>query len=97
MAAKSGLEGLTRVLALTLAPEVQVNAIAPGWVDTTRKRRSDREILRDIPLARFGTADDLADTVLFLGDPDGYVTGQILCADGGYLLHSSEPTGLCDV
>lgn len=87
--AKSGLEGLTRVLARTLAPELRVNAVAPCWIDTQRRPRTAdaSEILNKIRLRRFGTAEDVADAVLFLGNPDGYVTGHTLCTDGGYLLH----------
>ncbi|HBR96630.1 MAG TPA: pteridine reductase [Gammaproteobacteria bacterium] len=88
-AAKAGLLMLTRALALDLAPDVRVNAIAPGsilWpegaasIDTAQKDA----ILADIPLARQGHPDDIAQTLLYLvSDQSQYVTGQIIAVDGG--------------
>ncbi|MGJ5040664.1 SDR family NAD(P)-dependent oxidoreductase [Bradyrhizobium sp. HKCCYLRH1062] len=89
VAAKAGIFGLTRSLALELAPEVTVNSIAPGWISTDRRPRSmegHEEILSRIPLSRFGTPDDLVDAALLLGKPRGYITGQTIIIDGGYTL-----------
>ncbi|MDA0789689.1 MAG: pteridine reductase [Proteobacteria bacterium] len=83
--AKAGLEMMTRSLAVELAPEVRVNGIAPGAVmwpedltDTARNR-----IINKIPLARAGSATDIARTALFLANDAPYVTGQIIAVDGG--------------
>jgi 3-oxoacyl-[acyl-carrier protein] reductase len=88
-AAKAGLLGLTRSLALELAP-LRVNAVAPGYIatdllagDSPAKRRQ-REA--DVPLGRLGTPQDVAGVVAFLAGPDSaYVTGQVLHANGGLL------------
>jgi NAD(P)-dependent dehydrogenase (short-subunit alcohol dehydrogenase family) len=87
VAAKAGLVGLTKSLSLAFAPEVVVNAIAPGWITTDRRTRNpdnQPDVLERIPLRRFGTADDIADAVLFLANPKGYITGQTIVLDGGY-------------
>lgn len=86
--AKAGLVALTRSLARDLAPEVRVNAIAPGinlWPDgesvfdeVTRQR-----IVSTIPLKRIGDPDDLARTILFLLADAPYITGQVINIDGG--------------
>ncbi|WP_327676538.1 SDR family NAD(P)-dependent oxidoreductase [Kitasatospora sp. NBC_00458] len=82
---KAGLEHLTRLLAATLGPEVRVNAVAPGLIDTewTSALTVPREQVPLIaPLRRLGTAEDVAATVLGLvGAP--YTTGTVLLADGG--------------
>lgn len=87
-AAKAGLLGLTRSLALELAPRVRVNAVAPGYVatallssDTPAKRKARAA---EVPLARVGTPEDVAGAVAFLAGPDArYVTGQVLHVNGG--------------
>jgi pteridine reductase len=81
--AKAGLVGLTRSLALELAPEVRVNGVAPGpidWPDTQEQAR----ILESTPLKREGGVEAIAKAVAFLVSSDAdYVTGQILAVDGG--------------
>jgi NAD(P)-dependent dehydrogenase (short-subunit alcohol dehydrogenase family) len=85
-AAKSGLEGLSRSLALIGARDgVRVNVVEPGAIDTPldppRFPPSDRP---DVPLGRMGTADEVAAAICFLLDDDAsYVTGSILRVDGG--------------
>ena len=92
-ASKHGLAGLTRAIANELAPHgITVNAIAPGYMvtDNTQALRDDAErsteILRRIPVGRWGVPEDLATAVLFLASPDsGYVTGAVIPVDGGWL------------
>lgn len=86
-AAKGALLTLTRALALELAPEVRVNAVAPGailWPDDGQFTAAEQdEIVAHVPLARPGRAEDIAAAVLFLLVDAPYVTGQVLNVDGG--------------
>jgi 3-oxoacyl-[acyl-carrier protein] reductase len=89
--AKSAMNGLTRSLAVEYGPSgVLVNALAPGYVDTelTRKNNSAEEIAqieKAIPLGRLGNPAELAEAASFLcSGRNGYITGQVLVADGGY-------------
>lgn len=94
VAAKSGLAGLTRALAVDLGPHgVRVNAVAPGYVRTAMteasfadgRRRADRE--KHTALGRWGTPEEIAQAVLFLASPlAGYITGHELVADGGWTI-----------
>jgi NAD(P)-dependent dehydrogenase (short-subunit alcohol dehydrogenase family) len=88
-AAKAGVIGLTRTLALEFADHnITVNAVAPGVIDTPMTRAQSptliAEIERKIPLRRLGTADEVANAALFFAsDEAAYVTGQILFVCGG--------------
>lgn len=86
-AAKAGLAGLTRALAIELAPEVRVNGVAPGPVawpeDETFNGKMRQEIIDQTLLKRAGSPADVAGSVLFLLGGAPYVTGQILNVDGG--------------
>jgi len=88
-AAKGGLIAFTKALALELAERnITVNAVAPGLVDTEiiRHLKDDarKDFLRRIPMARFGTPEEIAAVVGFLAsEKASYVTGQIWRADGG--------------
>lgn len=92
-ASKSAVLGLTKLMANELAPyDIQVNAIAPGYMatDNTEPLRRDaaraQEILARIPAARWGTPDDLKGAVVFLASSaSNYVTGHTLTVDGGWL------------
>jgi pteridine reductase len=85
--AKAGLVGLTRSLARELAPEVRVNAVAPGpilWPDEDVFDELARQrIISHTPLKREGTPDDIAKAVHFLLADAPYVTGETISVDGG--------------
>ncbi len=91
-ASKAGAMGLTRSLALEWAPEVLVNAVAPGLVDTDmpRSAMTEQEIadrVRRIPLQRIGQPEDIARAVLFLtSDRSSWITGQVLHVNGGDMM-----------
>lgn len=85
-ATKSALIALTREWARALAPEVRVNAIAPGMVDSDwmcRFEDSQYDWTNQIPLQRAGSPEDYAEVILFLAAGAGYVSGQTLTVDGG--------------
>ena len=95
-AAKTGVVGVTRALALDLAPHgITVNAVAPSLIETdlTRERmRRDpsyrEEELARTPLGRLGTPEDVAAAVVFLASPAAaFITGQTLAVDGGTSAH----------
>ncbi len=93
-AAKAGVIGLTRTLALELAPRIRVNAVAPGAIasDMTRATAAERgqgfadyvaEIGARVPLGRIGEPEEVADVVCFLASPMArYVTGQVIKVGG---------------
>ena len=85
--AKAGLENLTKTLAREFAPEVRVNAVAPGAILLPSDGSSEeQELLNEIPLNRIGTETDISEAVLGL-TKFSYVTGQILKIDGGRSLN----------
>jgi len=90
-AAKAGLLGLTRALAIELGPEVRVNAVAPGpvlWPDDGQFPSPERrEIVAHTLLKREGSPQDIARAVRFLLADAAYVTGQVLNVDGGRTAH----------
>ena len=85
-AAKAGLEAITKGLARELAPEIKVNAIAPGAMleppDVTWTEEQKNKVIDSIPLKRMGSEKDIAEAVRFLAYSD-YITGQIIKVDGG--------------
>jgi pteridine reductase len=84
--AKAGLIMLTRALARELAPEVRVNAVAPGavlWPEAGMDEQRKEKILEQTPLHRPGSPADIARAVLFFAADSPFVTGQILAVDGG--------------
>jgi 3-oxoacyl-[acyl-carrier protein] reductase len=87
VAAKAGLVGLTRALAHDLAPQVTVNCVVPGMIDTNRGASSGASAhqgRRESPLGRRGTPDEVAAAVRFLAGPGArYITGQTLHVNGG--------------
>ena len=91
-ASKAGLIGFTQSVARELAGRgVTVNAIAPGFIETDMTSELNEElkanILKQIPMGKFGAADDIAGAALFLASASGrYVTGQVLTVDGGMVM-----------
>lgn len=90
-AAKSGVEALTKSLALEYARRgVRVNCVAPGPIDTAMVRdnpRFQRSRVDAVPMGRIGTVEDVVPPILFLlGDEARYVTGQVLHVNGGLLM-----------
>ena len=84
---KAGVEMLTKVAALALAPEIRVNAIAPGLIlrpEFTDQKRW-KKLAQALPLGREGSASDVVDAVIFLFEND-YITGETLIVDGGRML-----------
>ncbi len=93
--AKAGIHGLTRTLALELAPQIRVNAVAPGAIESPMTRDTAAQLDIDmatyreqtaarVPLGRIGQPEDVADVVCFLASPMArYMTGQILKVGGG--------------
>lgn len=90
-AAKAGLAGLTRALAIELAPEVRVNGVSPGPIewpeDGTFDAKTRAEIIEHTLLRRCGEPADIARTVRFLLADAPYITGQIFAVDGGRTAH----------
>ena len=93
-ASKAALNNLTLALARTLAPQIRVNAVAPGFIEgrwlqqglgdqyETLKRASERSV----PLGKVCTPDDVAAAILSLATGSPLVTGQVLVVDGGLLI-----------
>ena len=85
-AAKAGLESITKGLAKELAPEIKVNAIAPGAMleppDITWTENQKNKVIESIPLKKMGAEKDIAEAVYFLACAN-YITGQVIKIDGG--------------
>ena len=88
-ASKAGVIGLTKSAAKELAGRnITVNAVAPGFIETDMTaalpEKARESLLPSIPMGRMGAAEDAARAVAFLaGEGAGYITGQVLCVDGG--------------
>lgn len=85
---KNAIMGFSRSLAVSLAPEVRVNCIAPGWIKTAWGEQASehwqQRVLDETPLNRWGTPEDIAKTARFLASDDaGFVTGQVINVNGG--------------
>ena len=93
-ATKAAMLALTRSWARELAPDILVNAIAPGPIDTEANRTTTpqemvADIVKNIPLSRMGQPDDLVGMCLFLlSDEARWITGQIFNVDGGQIIRS---------
>jgi 3-oxoacyl-[acyl-carrier protein] reductase/pteridine reductase len=82
---KAALHMLTKVMAKALAPEITVNAVAPGMIDLGEKSAAAfmRHMAKQTPMLRNGRADEIAEAVLFFASAPRFITGQILVVDGG--------------
>ncbi|MGC1272777.1 MAG: SDR family oxidoreductase [Planctomycetaceae bacterium] len=86
--AKNAIMGFTRSLAVSLAPAVRVNCVAPGWIQTAWGEGAGKywqeRLVRETPLGRWGTPEDIAKAARFLcSDDAAFITGQILNVNGG--------------
>jgi 3-oxoacyl-[acyl-carrier protein] reductase len=87
-ASKNAVMGFTRSLAVSLAPRVRVNCIAPGWIRTAWGEGAGEiwqaRVRDETPLKRWGTPEDVAKMARFLASDDAdFVTGQVICVNGG--------------
>jgi NAD(P)-dependent dehydrogenase (short-subunit alcohol dehydrogenase family) len=82
---KAALHMLTKVMAKALAPEIAVNAVAPGMIDLGEKAAAPfmRRMAKQTPMLRNGRGDEIAAAVLFFATAPQFITGQILAVDGG--------------
>ncbi len=86
---KAGVISLTKNLSQALAPNIRVNSVAPGWIDTEINKDLPKEFIESetqkIALKRWGRPEEVAKAVLFLCSEDaGFITGSMLVVDGGY-------------
>jgi NAD(P)-dependent dehydrogenase (short-subunit alcohol dehydrogenase family) len=82
---KAAVHMLTKVMAKALAPEISVNAVAPGMIDLGEKAAAAfmRRMAKQTPMRRNGSGEEIADAVMFFATAPKFITGQILAVDGG--------------
>ncbi len=88
-AVKGGVLAFSKSLARALAPQVRVNVLCPGWIETSFGAQADRDFHRDVaagtPLGRWGRPDDVAQAALYLAS-SAFVTGQAINVNGGVVM-----------
>jgi 3-oxoacyl-[acyl-carrier protein] reductase len=90
-AVKGGVLAFSKSLARALAPDVRVNVLCPGWIETSFGEQADREFHRsvahDTPLGRWGSPQDVANAAVYLASPEAaFVTGQAINVNGGVVM-----------
>jgi 3-oxoacyl-[acyl-carrier protein] reductase len=90
-AVKGGVLAFSKSLARRLAPEVRVNVLCPGWIETRFAEESDRDFRRSVaqgtPLKRWGRPQDVANAALYLASPEAaFLTGQAINVNGGVVM-----------
>jgi 3-oxoacyl-[acyl-carrier protein] reductase len=90
-AVKGGVLAFSKSLARSLAPDVRVNVLCPGWIETSFGEQADRDFHRSVaqgtPLGRWGRPQDVADAALYLASPEAaFVTGQAINVNGGVVM-----------
>jgi 3-oxoacyl-[acyl-carrier protein] reductase len=90
-AVKGGVLAFSKSLARSLAPDVRVNVLCPGWIETSFGEHADpgfrRSVAEDTPLGRWGRPQDVADAAVYLASPAAaFVTGQALNVNGGVVM-----------
>src|ERR1051326_3456262 len=82
-ASKAGVIMLSRALAKAFAPEITVNSVAPGVIPFGDMDHEAEAMVRATPAKRTGTAEEIADAVLYFMNATNFITGQVLAVDGG--------------
>jgi len=90
-AVKGGVLAFSKSLARALAPDVRVNILCPGWIETSFAEQADREfhrsVAQDTPMGRWGRPQDVAGAALYLASPEAaFVTGQAINVNGGVVM-----------